>query len=462
MRKNLHSLIHIFLININLISYSFAYINIPFKTKKSTIDDTDKNITRLFRSLLYNNIYVNLEVGEPKQKIEAFLASNDVDFYLSEKNKKDEKTSLPNPDHHDVGSELENFFDKKKSDTIEITDKIKFLNYGYKGNISNDFFYFKDGNKTIKEKIEFILTPSTIGNRPAIIGLQYPRAYSGDNNFFNILKQKEIINSYFWMINYTSDNEGNFIVGELPHKFSPDTYREDELIIGHPYTYKAMQEYWGLRMDDILFQDENFRPNHECYFYYELNYILGIHELEKEIDKYLNDSINDGICFKTNVKYPYGPHKFFYCDKEKYKDKMKEFPPLRFIHKEMNYTYELTYKDLFIEKHDKLILLIFFEESGWTWKLGKPFLKKYAFLMNHDMKTVSYYKSFGQGKEENLDNGDIKNLILTIGLIVLGVIFLALLGLFIGKYLFKKKKRINTLDDGYEYPDTINENIING
>ena len=462
MRKNLHSLIHIFLININLISYSFAYINIPFKTKKSTLDDTDKNITRLFRSLLYNNIYVNLEIGEPKQKIEAFLASNDVDFYLSEKNKKDEKTSLPNPDYHDVGSELENFFDKKKSDTIEITDKIEFLNYGYKGNISNDFFYFKDGNKTIKEKIEFILTPSTIGNRPAIIGLQYPRAYSGDNNFFNILKQKEIINSYFWMINYTSDNEGNFIVGELPHKFSPDTYREDELIIGHPYTYKAMQEYWGLRMDDILFQDVNFRPNHECYFYYELNYILGIHKLEKEIDKYLNDSINDGICFKTNVKYPYGPHKFFYCDKEKYKDKMKEFPPLRFIHKEMNYTYELTYKDLFIEKHDKLILLIFFEESGWTWKMGKPFLKKYAFLMNHDMKTVSYYKSFGQGKEENLDNSDIKNLILTIGLIVLGVIILALLGVFIGKYLFKKKKRINTLDDGYEYPDTINENIING
>ena len=40
---------------------------------------------------------------------------------------------------------------------------------------------------------------------------------------------------------------------------------------------------------------------------------------------------------------------------------------------------ELTYEDLFIEKYDKLILLIFFEESGYTWKLGKPFLKKYGF-----------------------------------------------------------------------------------
>jgi hypothetical protein len=47
-------------------------------------------------------------------------------------------------------------------------------------------------------------------------------------------------------------------------------------------------------------------------------------------------------------------------------------------------------------------------------------------------------------------------------LIVLGVIFRALLGVLIGKYLFKNKERINTLDDGYEYPDTINENIING
>ena len=69
-----------------------------------------------------------------------------------------------------------------------------------------------------------------MGNRPSIIGLQYPRAFNGDNNFFNLLKQKEIINSYFWMINYTSENEGNFIIGELPHKFS-NIYKEEDLLI---------------------------------------------------------------------------------------------------------------------------------------------------------------------------------------------------------------------------------------
>jgi len=462
--KNLFpSLFHIFLININLLSYVFSYLNIPFKTKPSTLKDTETNITRLFRSLIYNNIYINLEIGEPKQIVETFLDSKDINFYFSEKTKNDSKTNISNPNHDDVGCELDNFFDKSKSNTIEITDKIKSLNYGYKGKTSYDFFYFKDeNNKDIKEKIEFILSSSTIGNRPGIIGLQYPRG-SENNNFFNLLKQKDIINSYFWMINYTSDNEGNFIIGELPHKFSPDTYKEEDLLIGHPYTYKAMQEYWGLRMDDILFQDNNFRPYHECYFYQDLNIIEGIQALEKLIDKYLNDSINNGICFKNYIKYPYGPHKFYYCNKEKYKDKVKEFPSLRFVHQEMNYTFELTYEDLFIEKYDKLILLIFFEERGSDWKLGKPFLKKYSFLMNHDMKIVGFYKNFGKIKEENPNNegNSKKNLGLTISLIVLGVIVLVALGILIGKYLFKKKKRINTIDDEYDYSETVNENIIN-
>ena len=57
------------------------------------------------------------------------------------------------------------------------------------------------------------------------------------------------------------------------------------------------------------------------------------------------------------------------------KNNMKYSLPLQFLHKEMNYTFELTYEDLFIEKNDKLILLIFFQDRGITWKLIKPFLK---------------------------------------------------------------------------------------
>ena len=105
-------LFHI-LININFFTSTFEYLIIPFKTKKSIIDNTEHNITRLFRSLLYNNIYINLEIGEPKRTIETFLVSKDIDFYVSEKTKGDARTNVSTPDVDDVGCDLENFFDKE-------------------------------------------------------------------------------------------------------------------------------------------------------------------------------------------------------------------------------------------------------------------------------------------------------------------------------------------------------------
>ena len=468
MKKVFSTLFLFFLIYFNLLGFAFTYLNFPFKTKKSIIENTENNITHLFRSLLPNNLYINIEIGEPGQTIETFLISKDIDFYVSEKSKNNDRTNTTYPDVDDVGCELKDFFDKSNSKSLDITRNTKFYYYGLKGNICYDYFSFKDEhNENIKEKLEFILYQSTIGHRPSVIGLQFPRGKE-ENNFFNILKEKDIINSYFWMINYTSEYEGNFIVGEQPHKFDPNNYKEDDLIIGHPYTYTAMQEKWGLRMDDILFNDTNFRPYHECYFYHELNIIIGIKKLEDEINNYLYDSINNGTCFKQYIKYPYGPHKFYFCDKEKYKENMKYFPPLRFIHKEMNYTFELTYGDLFIEKYDKLILLIFFEDNGNDWYLGKPFLKKYPLLMNHDMKIVGFYKSHGYYKNNELNNNNDKgnneeqtSFMLKILFIGLGVIVLIILGIFIGKFLFKKKKRINTLEDDYDYEESKNQNIIN-
>ena len=158
-----------------------------------------------------------------------------------------------------------------------------------------------------------------------------------------------------------------------------------------------------------------------------------------------------------NIKYPYGPNKFYYCNKTDYKNNMKYFPPLQFLHKEMNYTFELTYEDLFIEKNDKLILLIFFQDRGITWKLGKPFLKKYGFIMNQDDKVVRFYEKHGYQKN---DDGNQK-MVIMITMIGVGVIILVVLGIFIGKYLFKKKRRLNTIDDEYEYNEANKEELIN-
>ena len=90
---------------------------------------------------------------------------------------------------------------------------------------------------------------------------------------------------------------------------------------------------------------------------------------------------------------------------------MKNFPPIQFIHHEMNYTFNLTYEDLFIEKYDKLILIIFFPDGYSSWKFGKPFLKKYNFIMNQDHKIVSFYKKHGyqNNNKSNKDDDNNKN-----------------------------------------------------
>ena len=263
------------------------------------------------------------------------------------------------------------------------------------------------------------------------------------------MKENDVIKNYYWMINYTSENEGNFIIGEQPHKFDSQNYKEEDLLIAHPFTMTAMNLKWGLRFDEIAFRERNFRPNHECYFKYEYNYIEGIDKLEKELDNYFNESIQNGTCFKEIHKYyPYEPYKYYYCDKEKYKDIIKYFPPLEFYLKEMNYTFELNYTDLFVEKYDKLILMVFFPKYGsMDWYLGKPFLKKYSFLMNQDSKIIGYYD------RKIIDNSNNNNYItLKIILIVIGIIIILALGVALGKFITKEKKRKNIMDDdGYDY-----------
>ena len=57
---------------IALFEYTNSYIIYPFITRKLIIKDDEKNNTLLFKSLLYNHIYINMKIGEPNQIIDVF------------------------------------------------------------------------------------------------------------------------------------------------------------------------------------------------------------------------------------------------------------------------------------------------------------------------------------------------------------------------------------------------------
>ena len=436
---------------------SLLYLIFPFKTYETKLNDTDKNITLLFLSLIDNHIFINLEIGEPKQNIEVFLRSDSNDFYISEKpiNNSNQKAIYPFIVNIDLNSNY--YFDQNISSSLEISNIsiISYPNGIHLGNVSNDFIYLKNNeNNIIKKRLPFILYHSIMRNLPAVIGLDLIiEEVDKEYNFIDKLKLNDIIDSYFWMINYTSDYEGNFIIGEQPHIFDPINFKEENLYTTNPFLEDSTYS-WGLLFDKINFNEKDLIQYHDIFFFYNLNYIKGNIEIEKELDIYFNESIQNGICFKENFKYTSGPYKFFYCDKKKYNEKMKYFPKIEFYQFDFNYTFELNYKDLFIEKHDKLILLIFFDDAIFDWYLGKPFLKKYSFLMNQDSKTVGFYKKNIKSNEKKKDY-----IILKIFAIIFGIVILLILGVFIGKYYFsdKFKKHKNMLEEEYDYTSKNDE-----
>ena len=146
-------------------------------------------------------------------------------------------------------------------------------------------------------------------------------------------------------------------------------------------------------------------------------------------------------------------------------NELKKFPTLYFEHKELNYTFELSYKDLFIEKDDKYFFLVGAENNNnQNWFLTCIFLKKYQFAFNPDSKKISFYDKKINIEEENKSQKIINNnnqKFLVIALIIISWILFIIIGIILGKFLYKKydkKKRANELEDNYEYISNKNIN----
>ena len=442
-----------FFLFVFLIEKYSSILVFPFKTRQPIITENEQNMTKLMRSLIQNNIYITLKLGEPRQSVDTFLRYDVRGFYFSDKFKEDPNTMSGAPIYDDVNSDIKNFYDKSLSKTYNNTEVTKndLLGGFHKGNRTIDIFEF---NNTI-EKMNFVLYNSTLGNMPAVIGLKI-ELYNDEipYNFINQLKSKDIINSYYYTIKYTSDYEGLFIIGDQPHIYDPENYNINQLKTFYATSYGTIYQS-GIDFDQILFQDINilnFHPFQNCFFAYEKNFIQGVPKLEELYDEYFKEDIEKGLCVKAKPYYPYENYKFYYCNKNEYTEKVKNFPSLYFHHND--YTFELDCKDLWIERDDKLILLVFFGDYGTNWYLGKPFLKKYQFVINPDLKTVGFY-------DKNINTETVKenNLLL---IILISALFLILVGMIVaGVFVIKmksdRKKKVNELtsDDGYDY-------IING
>jgi len=419
-------------------------IVLPFKTLAPKNDDSGSPIN--ITSLVENRIFT--EINMTSQTLIAFFNSEEYAFIMTSEN-------CP---------EFSNYYIKNSPSFTNLSERyasermilyrdydLKTKEYGY---------YSKMEVKEYNDK-----------KQCAILGLKMNLPvyeYDRIQNFVKTFYVNENINSYQWTVKYTKDNEGLVIIGDSPLNYDPmfknKKYEEHQTqAIGESTTVD-----FGIDFNEITFGSKDFEIKH-AHFNHDLGVLLVNKIIYEKIKNsfFINYLGDKKICFEGWVYEKYG---YIYCDSNKFTDSdIKSLPKLIFKQTNMNYIFELNYEDLFSKQKDgRIYFLIVFDLNYKTFKIGKPFLKKYSLTVDNKKNLITYFRI----KEENEDNG-YSRIVWIVILSVFVVILAGTTGFFAYKFIKKKnKKRANELDEDYEYLGKENsgknsenkngENSING
>jgi hypothetical protein len=457
-RKFFNKLLSFFLFIFLLKGY-FSYIIIPFKTYHQEYKSSQNIAEDFLRENINNTIYIELEIGNPPQKIPGLIYSDEFGLFIINK-----KCKIPS-----------NFKNIESSSTFvksELHD-----NYTYKFRTQTDMllgsevFKFQINDKSTKQAImDFMYSPNL--NEQSSFKEENAEKHFGDNNNYgytcvgigiraelylgndyesNFVRQlfyKEIVESNYFSIIYDEDSndKGIFLIGVEPHIYDKDKYEEKRLrhinSRGHNFFI-----FWSLNPDRIFFKIDNkeinIPKNLVCSLEYSLGLIYGTKDyLDLIKQHYFDQLILEKKCHEEIVNSAYT---VFYCYN---KNDIKKFPSLNLFLQQFLFTFNLDYNDLFQEKNGKYFFKIIFDKNNkMQWKLGKPFLKKYTLYYDYNAKTVGFYN-----QDPNKKSSKVWNVLLNIFFVIIIFIF-GYVGFFYGKKAYDKvrKKRIYEIEDNYVY-----------
>ena len=286
-------------------------------------------------------------------------------------------------------------------------------------------------------------------------------------NFINQIKNKKIISSYLYSFEYHNDTEGLFVIGQYPHEYSPELYKNKELKEFYPD--KPSMASFGITFDVIytyinnekLIIENNAKSN---LLVFNMGLIVGTNEYLKFIENsFFNQFIYNDICRKNYVGTGWEDYIIISCKDDINSFNIEKFPSLFFNIKSINNTFELTFEDLFKKINNRYYFNIIFENYDTNiWRIGKPFILKYNFVYNGEAKTIGFYKKNNDIIFEKKNNNNNKKFKLELNalkifiIIILLFIFISLAVIFayyLGKKfnLIRKKHANELIDDNYEY-----------
>ena len=459
---NINFLFHFFLFIFIFNSFNLSYIVIPFNIYNKEEENSNEylNITKFFQNNFESQIYAKMYIGTPKKSISINLRMNNHGLtlgYLCNNNLKIEESNYNL-------NESSTFYGDQNNRKYYSQNQFCF--------IGQDSFTFYSDIETKNEiklnNISFIYLPKEEANNFDTIcgnlGLALSSSYylTEEANFVKILKKNEYINTYDFSFYFINDNEGQLIIGEEPHYYFPKIFNVNNLRKNNVLLDGFSNLAWKMEFSQIYFNLNDIKYKVKegkiAIFAIENNYIIGSKNYQNLIEEnFFKKYLDNNICYYEKINNP--KYMILICNKDSTFD-INSFPTLFLYNRIFNYTFELNKKELFLEKNNKYIFLVFFWEYGLNYfTLGKIFLRKYLFTFNIDSKSIGFYnvKYDEEFKENNINSLSI--IFKIIGLII--VLIACIVGCFFAKKMYdrNRKKRVNEISDDCEYESHDTNNI---
>ena len=441
----------------------------------------------IINQLYDSNIVTTMNIGSYSYPLKAFVEAQNHYFYIST------KCNIQKSFFSDYKTNFN--YNRHKSYSFSNTSSFN-LDFSQSNNActaNEDFEIFKANKmETTKEKLSFILTEDTNEEIPNCLRIGLLENTNKDSTFseYNLitqLKHKNHIKFTCWSIifntpvNYNNDNllvsadellnlKGNLIIGDYPHNFDKEKFYKSQMANAYIKIESNIMK-WELEFDKIYYLDNDKEikiMGDKRAIFDPSNYFIIAPEdyFDQIITKFFQKYKNDNIC-----NYDYlEEYTTIYCEKSsKFSiNEIKQFPSLFFVHTQLGYTFEISYKDLFIENNGKYWFLLISDTEFMRdqWILGNIFMRKYQLVFNLESREISFYNP----NLEKIENGeenvpkDSSKIILYVLLIIALCIILIGVGIFIKMKFYPsgiKKKRANELDDDFEYVSHKNNNNNN-
>ena len=492
MKRNF--LIYIILF-ISLFNTSFEYLVVPFKNLNSK-NPQSYNFKEIsgeeFLEFSTNKLVSSISIGTPYKTLELYLTMNYRLFFIGKGYCLKTAESFYEPSISSSFNYKEEIYPNPFNDLKNMKigkDKCTIYNdYNLKSNITLENMQLYYGN--IAEYEDNIFDKNKVCG---IMGFKfhYPDSYYGNfKGLEYVLKNCSISNFSSWTIEFFDEKKNNYdgyiILGALDNEYLKvrDINPDDIEYTYNGYNVGSLE--WLINCQPIYFYYSKDNKTTMSFDFSNVAFNIDVkyYFMTKEYfdlikGSFFNKYLTKGICKIYSIKEFYLKYKYILCDKASFQEEKKNFPTLYITNIGLNYTFELTYEDLFLEINNDILFLMFYDPwNPKIFKFGKNFLMKYNFIFQLDPRNIGFmnYAKKEEKKEEQKEKERRQEIIEQkkkmdiIWIIILSVLLVGIIiGVFVGKKIWDKnrKKRANELlDDDYEYKSTDNgenkdEAIIN-